>query len=321
MNRKHVIKICVLVLAIVTGIVIFSVSFAAYTKSSRAKRVVAPISDTGMLFSSNYLSLHTQGVINKRTLYTSTTTSVSSHISVCNYAQKNRTKVYDSDIVYNLSCKLVVVEGNEMRDATSSDVASGLEVTISINDTTVTLNNSNLSGSINNNRLSHINASMDVFNVAFSESFTDRTNPCLYINATPVGSYSGIQALDGVFSPKTAVNSNAQRWNGHFNDEGAISETGEPLPTAYDGFNYVINGSGAGTATLKWKTSAVVPNMTFTLGKTITVDGEFSKVTFNVDSNEIDTYEIQFFKVYETTDSFESWDIVNEYVEFIFEAN
>ena len=63
-NHFYMTVAAVLILITVFGGVI---AFAEYTKSSSAKRVVAPYESTGVLFSSNYLAA---GSLNRRYIYT-----------------------------------------------------------------------------------------------------------------------------------------------------------------------------------------------------------------------------------------------------------
>ncbi|MBR0235128.1 MAG: hypothetical protein IJQ37_01580 [Clostridia bacterium] len=322
-RNKHILKAVIVSVIAVALFLTGVVSYAEYTKSSRAKRVIASYADSDVLFSSNYMSINTATsateAANKRVVFTSATTQgAATDITICNFAQGNSTKYYSQDIEYTLSVKLVKVSGNTKSDITGADNTAGKTVTLSFNGENVTLDASSASGrehTFSSSTLDRRQASTDVCSVSFSTAFNDDENDIyLYITAELVGSYVGIADIDCLMATAVAHKASRLDWKGYFNEVGALADSGLPVPNVLDGFNYVISGVGATTLRLKWKTSAVLPSQVFTLGKTIGTDGEWSYVDFDVDSDTINRYDLQFYRVYATTDSFSTWATVKEYV-------
>ena len=307
--------------------------YAEYTKSSRAKRVIASYESEGVLFSSNYL-LHSSGnandAHNRKIIYTGDPGNpVITSVSVCNFAQGNPSKVYERDIEYGLYAQLVVVSGNTRRAATAADVGA-LTVQIQRGDEApITLNASNLSATyLPNSTLNHRASSSDIYLLTFSSGFnTDEAGICLYMSATPIGNYIGISPIDAIFS--TSVNTDRTRdvWRGYFNEAGALGVSGASLPTAFDGFNYVIAGYGVGTCRLSWNTEKLELNELFLdeLGLdstdigSATVSGDvWHYIDFPVDSDTINRYDTQFYRSDGDVNSFAAWSEVSDCVTMVF---
>lgn len=300
------------VLSVITGII----SFAEYTKSSRAKRVIATYDGVGMLFSSNYLvqnsSLDPTAAVNRKRIYTtSTELSSFSNITVCNYAQGNPGKPNTKPITYVLSAKLVVVDGNVKRDAVAADLAAGMQATLRIGNVTKTFNASNLSDAFDARTLtanSAVNggASADIYEIVLSKQFNNANNKvALYVAATPTPPIDGLTTIDAIFGSAVSAVSEQASWTGVFNEAGALDRTNATLPAPgdLDGFNYKISGSGAGTFKLSWNPALLTPNKDFidemrgnTPVGTETVGGvTWNYIAFSVDSDVISRYDTQFY--------------------------
>ncbi len=301
----------------------FTFTYAEFTNSSRAKRVVATYDSVGVLFSSNYLSSNvTLGNaspdVYRRMIYTDGSTHAYGEITVCNYAQGNTAKTYEYDITYELYAALVILgESNGKTTKTPATAAQVGEKSVSLQykNTTVVLNSSTLSNTFAVSTLDHRNASTDICKVTFSEDFNGEGtgNLALYLCARPVGNSSGITPLDSVFT--TGTNSIRNAWSGRFSDVQT-----NHTPSDYDGLNYVISGSGVGTVVLSWKDDTFKVNNTFiksvldeagaSAAYTSGVNG-WSTLEFPVDSSITDRYDLQFYFADENVARDLSWTDLN----------
>ena len=316
-SNKHITAVIIIIAALILALVAGSVTFAEYTKSTRAKRVVATYFTGGVLFSSNYLVVNSNPTVNvyKRFVYTnSADVPAAGTITVCNYAQGNPGSTYETDIVYRLTASIVKVTepgGVLTKTAATAAEIGSKTVTVSLNDgSAVTLSSSNVSNDFGTSTLSWLKASTDICSVTFSADFTDNSDGlCLYLCAAPEPpagrNYANIYTIDAVFSPTVSIQEARNTWKGEFNDD--MSKT----PDHYDGFNYVISGTGAGTCTLKWRSDKLSISQIFLLNTTGTSGTETSDgVTWNtfefsVDSDIINRYDLQFY--YQEGVSFASW--------------
>ena len=297
-SRRTAIIATIMVLFLIAGFVVY----AEYIKSSRAKRVLATRGDEGTLFSSNYLvpNANTAANIYKRVLYTNSDSStVSGDVTICNYAQGNPTKKHENDIPYTLTARLVMLgESNGAyvkTDASASDVgAHWVKLTLK-GGATVTLNASALSHDFTGNTLDHRVSQTDICNVEFDSDFINAPALCLYLCATPAaGAPADVGAMDAVFSVSLSNAEARNTWEGRFNENNM---TGTPAQPEFDGFNYVISGTGAGTCVLTWDNTRLQISQVF-LNKynfTPTVSGGVSSVTFAVDSDDVARYDLQFY--------------------------
>ncbi|MBO4692773.1 MAG: hypothetical protein J5659_00050 [Clostridia bacterium] len=311
-NTQKRLIIAIVGLALIAAIISGVALFAEYIKSSRAKRVIASYGDEGSLFSSNYLVMNSNTAVNvyKRIFYTESGDSpVSGGVTVCNYAQGNPTRVYESDIEYVLTARLVMLgESAGMyvkNNATAGDVGAHT-VRIKLKDSgTVTLSSSNLSHTFAASTLSHRSAVTDICDLEFDSGFKDAGSLCLYLCATPTGSQAGVHTLDAVFT--VALNTGEARnvWEGEFNEK---TNTGVPAQPYYDGFNYMITGMGSGNCTLSWNNQKLQISQVFLSehGLTPTVAGNQSSVTFPVDSDIVNRYDVQFYYA-DSSVTFSSW--------------
>lgn len=333
---------CLLLLVMLGSIIVY----AEYTKSSSVKRVVAPYVSSGVLFSSNYMSTKPDGgSFNKRFVYTASSEAPATTIvTICNYSQGNSTIVYDQSIGYTLHAKLVVVDGGTKSDATAGDVG-GKTVTLTYkNNAAVPLSSSRLSYDFASSTLETGHASTDECMLTFSAGFNDGTGVQLELWTTFDGSYQGITDLEGVFAYYVANESATAHWSGYVDEDGARGVASSALPSAYDGFNYVITGSGSGRVRLSWNTALVEPNRliinrifsTVSSGaaaSTGTYSASGASVTagvisgsgavtweyieFNVDSEIKDRYDLQFYRSAEVV-PFEDWATVSGAIQISF---
>ena len=324
--------ITLIVLSLVVAFVINGiVTLAEYTKSSRAKRVVASYGREGLLFSSNYLIQNNGSpteVRNRRRLFTGNAeNSVVAEVTFCNYAQGNPGKVCQQDLPYTLTAKLIMVSGNTKRDATiaDSEAIGDKTVTIVLNGETKTLSVAALTQTFSTFTLPRNLASTDIATVTFSPSFNDdESGICVYLQAVPDSSVLDVATIDGIFITSVAMESQSVAWEGYFNEAGARGVQNAALPEGFDGFNYTIEGFGVGTFKLSWRPDALVPNQLFISDvsasvQTETVQGAtWNYVTFSVDSGTVSRYDLQFYYADGTTASYATWDDVKSYVTYVY---
>ena len=330
--KKYWIAVTALALVLVIGAGVLV--YAEYTKSSRARRVIATYSESGTSFSSNYMAIVNSTTPNRKYVYTgSTETSAITNVTICNYPQGNPTAVYDRDINYVLSGRLVVIENGVKRAATAADVAAGMTVTVAYSGSggneSFTFSSSNLTHTFTGSTLSRRAPSIDDLDLTFSPAFnTDENNVCLELTATPTppASYADIFAIDSSFSTAIAIEPVRLDWEGYFNETGARNNTGLPAPTAHDGFNYVVTGTGTGSCKLSWRSDALEISEVFLTKEfplltvqTETVGGHtWNYIEFPVDSSLQSRYDLQFYYVEGTSASFASWATVKTYAKLEF---
>lgn len=319
--------LCLSILILTSGII----SIAVFTKSTRTKRVLAPYGDDGMLFSSNYLGESIDNQINKRLLYASSDDQgVQIGVTVCNYAQKNRTKVYESPINYALTARLVMVNGSTVtviNDASAyAQALAGKTVTISFgNSETTTLSSSNLSHTFASHTLSSDAATSDYYTLSFSTAFNnDNSGISLFLEADPGNTYPNIRLLNAVFNAKVGSDEAQINWRGYFSDQGALGVTSS-TPAMYDGYNYTIEGTGVGSVKFSWNTTKIQPNTLFIIKDiNATIESEtiggvtWNYVEFDVDSGSISRYDLQLYKVDGADFSSATWNDLRNYVSLTF---
>ena len=297
-KRRTALIAAIMVILLVAGVVVY----AEYIKSSRAKRVLATRGEEGMLFSSNYLVMNSNPTVNvyKRVIYASSPDyPVSGDVTICNYAQGNSTKRHETDIPYTLTAQLYILsEANGVyikTPASASDVGAHT-VKLKLNGgETVTLNSGNLSHTFAGNLLDHRFASTDICNVEFDADFINAGALCLYLCATPAaGAPSDVFPMDAVFSAALGNTEARNIWEGYFNDNNTTVSPEQPY---YDGFNYVVSGSGEGTCVLSWDNTMLKISQVFLSENSLTptVSGGVSSVTFAVDSDVVARYDLQFY--------------------------
>ena len=306
--KRGALTVIIVILAITlafTGVI----SYAEYTKSSRAKRVITSNEGGSALFSSNYMGRNTNPdptvAVNIRTVYTdSALNSCETDVTVCNYAQGNGARLYEDDISYTLTATLVIVENGTKRSITNEDDMTGKTVTLIYKGgSSVTLGYGQASNTttFSSSTLDHRRMSTDICNVTFSPAFNSPSNNVkLFIEAELDQSYHGITSIEALIDTAVVSSVETSEWSGHFDEPGALGVPASPDPDDLDGFNYVISGHGEGTIELRWKHGEIVPSQVFTSGKTIrskTISAvTWDYVTFHVNSDEKSKYTLQFYR-------------------------
>ncbi len=311
-------KKIIIVAAVCTLLLSFgAIIYGAYTHSLNAQRTIAPYESVdGDRFSSNYLLRVADSKENIKTIFvTDGSQAPTAVVTICNYIQGKQNKPNENDVAYTLSAKFVYIDDDgKVQDAAS---ASTYSVTITKEvepPISVTLNNSHLAtneSDIFGGTLTRNAAYSDTYIIAFSTNFApDRTNLYLELTAT----WQDI-TLKGLFNADVRVQGASNAWSGSFNDDRSTP------PSAYDGFNYLVSGIGSGRVTITWNSSLVTISYEslVTLLDIAGTTTTSNSVSFNVDSDVVGRYEIQFYKVDTIS---QTWDAMNSSVVYTtFNAN
>ncbi len=308
-NRRRLAVIAAVILIFLAA---GSVVYAEFIKSSRAKRVIATYGDEGSLYSSNYLLANRDPSLNvyRRLIYQADgATTANGDVTVCNYAQGNPSKVNGEDITYRLTATLMVLsEANGAyvkTPATSAEVGVH-SVKIRLNGgAQQTLSSSVLTYTFPDQILDHRATSTHICSLEFDGAFKEERALCLYLSAVPVNPPPGVHTLDAVFSVVENSDELRNSWTGEFNEKSYAEAPRQPN---FDGFNYVVSGMGSGTCVLSWDNTKLRISQVFLVqnGFTAVDSGTQTSVTFAVDSDLVNRYDLQFYYADETV-SFASW--------------
>lgn len=198
-------------------------SFAAYTRTRYAKRVVTTKAGTGGLpFSSNYLDpITNSGTYNEKVISVGKDTGLSIPLTICNYPRNEIAKYSNTDITYTLKIKLIGPE----------PVPDDLNANLKIDDT---LWNSETTHTLPGGS-SHLDRYMITCNADSVETLSQYT-----IRITATSSIATLGA-DLKISP---AGEQSTHWKGEWDEKEAGKDP--------DAFNYQIHGSAKGTVTITW---------------------------------------------------------------------
>ena len=157
----------------------------------------------------------------------------------------------------------------------------------------------------------------------FEETPVFRKKLYIEIKATPdpITSYAGLEPLTAWICLGKSTKVESITWTGDYN------ENRTQTPDELDGYNYVIQGMGSGTAQLRWKSDYLEVSEQFLIDELgIEVDNlptasnGWKSVTFTVDSNNSkNRYDLQFYRTGSQADSaYDTWGEMDGYVEFNF---
>ncbi len=261
------------------------------------------VRESGVQFASNYLK---PGYIisNIREVYaTSGEQEAETSVNIYNHAS-GKAVYYQSNIWYELEADIVTVTsdgagGYNVNAATAGQAGSYFVV---IGEQT--LNSSNLSHTFEDGYLPAGPTGTVSYSVTFCSAWVD-DQPDIYLRlvataysdsgrSVRIQEFPDIQVL---LKPSLRAHETQVDWSGSFNDDD------RKLPEKYDGYNYVVQGSGAGTFTLKWNNTLVdlsdVSLAEVTAATTVTSSGTSSSTSylvFSVDSATKGAYELVFYK-------------------------
>lgn len=174
--------------------------------------------------------------------------------------------------------------------------------------------------------LLHTRSCTDVYNVRFTPAFSSQVNGLgLHVTAELNGSYPQISSIDSIIFTKVSRTGISTVWTGYFSDDGALGVLDATDASDLDGYNYTISGSGATTVKLSWNYSKLDINQVFILSLVESItesdltdsdsDGLYY-IIFNVDSDEVNRYDTQFYRQSDNPSDYDSWSTVKGYVTF-----
>lgn len=311
-NRKNFIKKYWLIMltAVLSVTLVCFVSFAAYTNLNSVKRVVSTRGGKELAFSSNYLKAvnSTDNYSTKNLAIPEQSTTYDFDITVCNYPQDNPFDVNENDITYTLTLTLVDADGQKIETGSYDD--------ISVSYGTVT-GKKFLSGvcTIGSQTLNGKTKSTNTYKVTVPKTIVESG---INIKAAAVPdyaskSYTNNENLARIFT-FSEYNPNAITWTGEF------AETGTD---GYDGFNYIVKGQGKGKVTIEWNSAQLEISQIFLENNNITAETDtesgWKKITFDVDSDTQNRYDIQFYKT--SGGIYTDINTLNGYVTLTFKEN
>ena len=308
-NKKKVIVLVSLFSALAILATAATVTVATYTNSMSAQRTVAAYDAGEQLFSSNYLAKTPQ----VQTVYVPDgAVAPNCMVTVCNYAQGKQHKTNKVAVSYGITVRFVRPDGTPADSAYLTDRSyTGYSVTFRKNGgSTVTLNASHLSDSTLGGELATGGASSDTYTLEFDTSFAnDRPELQVEVIATP--QTAGLSAISAYFNAEIRAAGATNAWTGSFSDDPAVD------PADYDGFNYQVMGIGSGTCTVTWNEKISLSDVS--AGTLLAIPGatrEGNSISFPVNSDEENHYDLQFYKINITNETWE--DLQTECVVFTF---
>lgn len=281
MKQKN--KLYLLILLVLACLVLLATgTYAAYTDTAYARRVVTTGIDTSLLpFSSNYLYEHRGGEYFRHAVAVAENTDTILYLSICNFPQKDNTKFSSSDITYTLDIEVVDKDGN-----------------------TVNLTPPALTPSTAEYELPGGQTSTNIFAVTFTHNQVLALQDCFVrITASSTSGLSPKRVLAAEFKLVSASALSGE-WKGRFTDEED--------PKDLDAFNYEISGTGKGTLTVSWDGSYVtlskwcredlVPKSADSPTGSTTGTSTEDSISFSVDGENQTSYLLQFYRLRGRTD-------------------
>ena len=297
---KHNKKLLILILLVLSCLALaVTGSVAAYNKTNFVKRVVTTKSGSNELrFSSNYLSRMEQS---DNTNYLDKVIRISGAglsvgVTVCNYPQNDVTRVSSANIPFTLKVVLLDSKGVTVTDP-------GILSKIKVNDDSLTENFS-MSATLPGGQ-----SSMKLFTFCSKNDAPSLKDYCLRIDAIPTDAGMDKLGADLLLASGDAMDIS---WSGGFVDDQTRKSTN------YDAFNYEIHGSAEGIVTLKINGPIQISEFSLKeLGPSVSAT---SPISFQVGGEGKPTsYRLQFYRT-GAIPTDETWDTVNGYIKFNFEA-
>ena len=315
--KKNWIKLW-LVIAIIafTGIV----SYAAYTRVNIVKRVISTDEGVGDKFSSDYMK--STGITISIEPISSTDRAPEVHVHVFNYPYPKSAFYRNSETSYTLTARLGTLSGTTFSilnpaSMTQEEIAllndGGYKIKYN-NGTEQTFSTSVLTHEFGNCVINGGSALSDDFTLTFDISEVTSATPNGYVmELVAVPDDSELPILTGYVSVKYVTMANSG-WSGVLETPATNKSYAD-----YDGFNYILSGTGKGEIEFKWKPDFVSINKQFLENKSIKfkingttmmggsgvstavsqlspdTDGYIS-IALVVDSVKVNRYIIQFFK-------------------------
>lgn len=284
------------------------ISYAAFTRINIVKRVVSTDAGAGARFSSDSMDTSIAGMTSRKSFY-SQSADPNAEVYVFNYPYPKASLYRNTVTEYDVAARIGTHDGTTFTPLTGEDL-SELSNSYYINyngGTNAVFNNSSVPVTFENCRMNAGKVNPDCFNVHFDSAELGDTPPgyCVEMIATPKD--TSLPTLKGYISVRY-LKTVESGWTG----------TLEELDNnkVYDGYNYILEGSGEGRITFSWNSDFLTINKQFLQnpenkfyisgaevnGSSSLSESDFStgsgtcSITLVVDSQEKNRYEVQFYK-------------------------
>ncbi|MBO4216906.1 MAG: hypothetical protein J5940_03070 [Clostridia bacterium] len=288
--KKSIIRIAISVVVILA---ITVTAAAEFTKSYRAKRVIAAYESNGMLFSSNHLvasaELEFSSIeVDKVEALSGSIPSFDVIVTICNYAQGNPAQFYGKTINYNLDASIVQVTPDEFGHPVASPAAGTLPAVLMDGEPLQARYTGSLSGGV---------MSEDVYTLTLPRSMLSGEKYYVLLTAAPTGgSYADLSPIAKLFELTVRAEATASDWS-----VIATDDRSNPIGD-YAGYNFRLSGSGRGTVTLGWDASKLEINKVFKDAVSAVTPASLpagwtglTAIEFDVDAADVNSYDIQFY--------------------------
>lgn len=257
--KKHWITIWLVIATVACGCCI--IVYAKYDNNyNTTKRVIAADKSSEEFFTSNTLKNGgANSTVFKPVGYSGSTDF---EIYIYNYDRTDTGEPYPETINYKLSVALVNENGTTLTGAQAEDLLGNVELLL-YGYTNKVKDSEPLDSFGKNLTSKDYNMSLipgtetylsDHFTLTIPSGAIDKAYLKITAQPNPPENYPGLSTLSGVFSVQTQTITLSSGWAGEFSTSSSV------LPKNYDGFNYVITGSGDETKRLSWDASLLTPN-------------------------------------------------------------
>ena len=296
--------------SLVACIIVFTslVAYAAFTRINILKRVVSTDAGAGARFSSDSMDSSVAGMTSRKSFY-SQSADPNAEVNVFNYPYPKASLYRNVVTEYDVTARIGTHDGTSFTPLTGEALTS-LSNAYYINykdGANQQFNNSSVPIQFNSCRMNAGKVDPDLFNVHFDSAELGDNPPgyCVEMIATPKD--TSLPTLKGYISVRY-IKAAESGWTGALEELDSNKE--------YDGYNYIIEGSGEGRITFSWNPTALTinkqflqnPENTFYIGESevngssdltensfATVSG-MKSITLVVNSQEKNRYEVQFYK-------------------------
>ena len=287
-------------------------AYAAFTRINIVKRVVSTDAGVGARFSSDSMDNTTSGMTTRKS-FSSQSEDANVEVNVFNYPYPKASLYRNVVTEYDVVARIGTHDGTTFT-ALSGEALTGLSNAYYINyngGTNYLFNASSGTVSFEDCSIAAGKVDPDIFNVHFDNSELGDTPPgyCVEMIATPKD--TSLPVLKGYISVRY-VKQAESGWTGTLDE---LSGT-----RIYDGYNYILEGSGSGKITFHWNPTYVTINKQFLQnpentyyinGSNVTGDSNLSltedsfttdattgmkSLTLVVDSQKKNRYVVQFYK-------------------------
>ena len=247
------------------------IGFAAYNGTADVKRVISTQATSTTVFSSNYLDVFSNAAISVNNLRTTTEGDFVVSITVCNYDQMNFNSYAKGLIQYELKAELVEydsatdtytpVTSVQMDDTRAKRfyVRKIADDNLPVNEAEQNLNTGTFTHSYDSETLPGGVPNKDSFEICFDAAEVAKDVPTLFIRVTATPTPESQQLNSGI-STLASIISISQGRSVEMGWHGGLQESNS---RDYDGYNLVIEGSGAGTIDICWDDSRFAMNPAF----------------------------------------------------------